>query len=634
MIKLVKKAIPVVAAAGIFLNIYAVARADVLRAPGGGTIRVVVIGVNHYSNLGEGAQLRGAAPDALDIAAALEKDGVHTVPILDGQVTRQRIVDAMNDLIKNSKKGDLAIISYAGHGMQTPEYPRWKGLSRSGASEQIALSNFSFAGNGAGEIIVNIEMRAWLSKLDAKGVDTVLVMDSCFGGGMRGVDPRSGELRVREVKGAGDAAEREKFTGIPMTDKEARADVALMPHVTFLSGATSNSVVPEMSGLPKDPSHPRGALSYYVARALEGGASVGGVVTRKSLFQFVLQNVRQATNGRQAVDIVPRSADPEILGKQIFVFGEPSAPPSVATSAPPSVATSPPTSVATSPPTSVATSPPTSVATTPPTSVATSAPTSAGTSPPTSVATSPPTSVATSPPTLPPTAAPNPSEIADAVHLAIVNGEADAWSTIEKGRAPLVAAPDRSGADLVWDVGKHEALARGDLVMQRVDGSMIGDIADRTWAIRRLRAISQSRVLLVGLASGGSLLTPGDQASATAEDLHGEHLTAFNIAADGTVQMLYPSAPGEQRVCPDPQGDRWSCGLEVEPPFGADTIVALATSKVPTDFVAWLKAHHAKRDAALIPAELGRVLDDDPSARLGFAGVFTNSTREIEKERP
>ena len=589
MIKLVKKTIPVVAAAGIFLNIFAVARADVLRAPGGGTVRVVVIGVNHYPNLGDGAQLRGAMPDALDIAAALEKDGVHTVPILDGQVTRQRIVDAMNDLIKNSKKGDLAIISYAGHGMQTPEYPRWKGLSRSGASEQIALSNFSFAGPGAGEIIVNIEMRAWLSRLDAKGVDTVLVMDSCFGGGMRGVDPRSGELRVREVKGAGDAAEREKFTGIPMTDKEARADVALMPHVTFLSGATSNSVVPEMSTLPKDP-RPRGALSYYVARALEGG----GVVTRKSLFQNVLQNVRQASNGRQAVDIVPRSADPEVLGKQIFVFGEPAAPTSGATSVPTSVATSAPTLV--------------------PTSVATSVPTPAATTPP-----------------IP---APNPSEIADAVHLAIVNGAADAWSTIEKGRAPLVAAPDRSDADLVWDVVKHEALARGDLVMQRVDGSMIGDVADRTWAIRRLRAISQSRVLLVGLASGGSLLTPGDQASATAEDLRGEHLTAFNIAADGTVQMLYPSPAGEQRVCPDPQGDRWSCSLEVEPPFGADTIVALATSKVPTDFVAWLKAHHAKRDAALIPAELGRVLDDDSSARLGFAGVFTNSTKEIEKERP
>ena len=69
-------------------------------------------------------------------------------------------------------------------------------------------------------------------------------------------------------------------------------------------------------------------------------------------------------------------------------------------------------------------------------------------------------------------------------------------------------------------------------------------------------------------------------------------------------------------------------------PFGADTIVALATAKDPTEFVAWLKAHNGNRDAALIPAELGRVLGDDRSARLGFAGVFTNSTREIEKERP
>ena len=164
----------------------------------------------------------------------------------------------MNDLIKNSKKGDLAIISYAGHGMQTPEYPRWKGLSRSGASEQIALSNFSFSGPGAGEIIVNIEMRAWLSRLDAKGVDTVLVMDSCFGGGMRGVDLRSGELRVREVKGSRRCGGTREIHRHPDDRQRGAGRCRPMPHVTFLSGATSNSVVPEMPGL--DPSGPEGAL--------------------------------------------------------------------------------------------------------------------------------------------------------------------------------------------------------------------------------------------------------------------------------------------------------------------------------------------------------------------------------------
>ena len=295
--------------------------AETLHAPGGGTVRALVVGVDKYPQLGPGAQLHGAATDAQDIAAALAKDDVKADLILNGDATRARVVEAMNDLVKDAQPGDLAFISYAGNGMQTPEYPRWAELSRSGASEQIVLSNFSYSGPGAGEIIVNIEMRAWLSRLDAKGVDTVLMMDASFGGGMRGIRAL-GELRVREVKGIPDASEREKFTGIPMTDKEARSDVAAMPHVTFLSGAASNSVVPEMPGLdPRDLNGPRGALSYYIARVLEGGASVNGVVTRKSLFQFVLQNVRQATNGRQAVDTVPRSADAEIPDKPIFVFG-------------------------------------------------------------------------------------------------------------------------------------------------------------------------------------------------------------------------------------------------------------------------------------------------------------------------
>ena len=155
--------------------------------------------------------------------------------------------------------------------------------------------------------------------------------------------------------------------------------------------------------------------------------------------------------------------------------------------------------------------------------------------------------------------------------------------------------------------------------------------------------ISQSHVLSIGLASHGKLLIPGDEAKAQipadetrakTDDLRGQHLTAFNIAADATIQMLYPAAPGQKGQCSDPSGDRWSCGLEVMQPFGADTIVALATAQEPSAFIAWLKEHHDKRDAALIPAELGRVFANDPSARLGFAGVFTNSTREIEKERP
>lgn len=534
------------------------ARAEDLRAPSGGTVRALIIGVNNYPRLGESAQLHGATADARDIAAALAKDDVTAEVILDGEATRARIIEAMNALVNAAKAGDFVLVAYAGHGMQAPEYARWKGIERSGVNEQIALSNFSFSGPGAGEIIVNVEIRAWLSRLDAKGVDTLLVMDSCFGGGMRGVDRRSGEIRVRLLPGSASEADRERFVGIPMTEKEARADIAAMTHVTFLGGATSNSVVPEMPGL--DPAVPRGALSYFVARALEGGATGNGVVTRKSLFKFVAQNVSQATNLRQFVDVQPRSADPGIIEKSVLAFR-------------------------------------------------------AG-------------AIASEATPVPSPAEPGNDEASDPVRLAIVDGAPNAWATIDKGSAPLVAAQDPSSADLVWDVGRNEALGSGDLVMESVDGSMIGAIADRTWAVRRLRALSQSRVLSIRLASGGSVLTSGDAARVEADDLRGEHLTTFNIAADGAVQMLFPAAPDEKGHCPDLLSDRWSCDLAVRPPFGADTIVALATSSDPADFVAWLKTHHGKRDAALLPAALGRLVETDPSARLGFAGVFTNSTRQ------
>jgi hypothetical protein len=64
----------------------------------------------------------------------------------------------------------------------------------------------------------------------------------------------------------------------------------------------------------------------------------------------------------------------------------------------------------------------------------------------------------------------------------------------------------------------------------------------------------------------------------------------------------------------------------VTPPYGADTIVALTTANEPKEFVGWLKSHKdPKRDVALLPAEIARVFEADPTARLGFVGVFTNA---------
>jgi hypothetical protein len=554
------------------------ASADILRAPGGGTIRALVIGIDVYPSLAPSAQLHGAQADAEDIAGALRRGGVEPVVALNADVTRARIVAQMDALVAESKPGDFVLFAYAGHGMQVPEYPRWQGIDRDGVNEQVALSGFSFSGAGAGEIIVNLEMRAWLSRLDAKQVDTLVVMDSCFGGGMREVDPRTGEMRTRVLHGnpeqikAGES-DRRQFVGIPMTAKEARANVALMSHVTFLAGATSKSVVPETGGLEATKG-PRGALSYYFARALGEGLAKDRVITREALYDYLKPNVRHATQDRQLIQVEPQSPDPSVYGKPVMTLAGAPLPTVASLNGLPS-------------------------------------PTAAGPPPPLVNPPSTPTDVRN-----------------DAVRVAMIDGPEKAWDTIEKGNTPFTKSRSVDGADLVWDIGKSEALSRGDLVMQSVDGSLMGGVIDRTWAIERLREIAERRGLPTQLVSPGRLLTAGDEAEVEIDDIADARLVVFNIGADATVQMLYPSAPDEAGHCPDAEGGNWRCSLAVTPPFGADTIVALASSGISSQLLGWLRAHHGRRDAALVPELLRSAIGADPTIRIGFAGVYTNARQQ------
>ena len=421
---------------------------------GRGTIRALVIGVDSYPNLAPSAQLRGARADAEDIAGALRRDGVEPVVLLNADATRAKIVAQMDSFVADSKPGDLVLVAYAGHGMQVPEYPRWQGIDRDGVDEQIALSGFAFSGAGAGEVIVNVEMRAWLSRLDAKEVDALVVMDSCYGGGMREVDPRTGEMRTRVLRGdaeqirSGESGRRQ-FVGIPMTAKEARASVDTMPHVTFLAGATSKSVVPETDGL--EPAGPRGALSYFFARALGEGLARDGVITRQALYGYLKPNVRHATQDRQLIQVEPQSPDPSVSGKPVLAIG-------AAAVAPAAV-------------------------------IASGAPKDPA----------PPAAAAADPPSAPADAQPG------AVRVALVDGPDVAWATIERAAPRFRRPPRPTGPIFVWDVGRSEALSRGDLVMQSVDGSLLGGVIDRTWTVERLRRLAERRGLRrSSKATGGS----------------------------------------------------------------------------------------------------------------------------------
>jgi hypothetical protein len=302
--------------------------AHVLRAPEGGAVRAVVIGIDLYPNLDTAAQLRGAAADARHLSAALIAMGVpegNVRTLTDGAGVRAQVIAALDRLVAESSSGDLAIVAYAGRGMLVRSYPRWEGLNH-GIQSQILMSNYGPSDHGPSaanghEVIVDAELRAWFARLDAKGVDVLAVLDTSFEASERcPCVPLTGRMmKRRRLSGPlADDQVHNSFTPIRMTEKEARADIGELPHVTLFQGATRDSTATEMNAIdPASPEAVRGPLSYFMARAFEG-ALADGKVTRGDLFRFLSAKVREATDGRQDIDFGPRTEDGALLQRVVF----------------------------------------------------------------------------------------------------------------------------------------------------------------------------------------------------------------------------------------------------------------------------------------------------------------------------
>jgi uncharacterized caspase-like protein len=305
----------------------------VLHAPGGGAVRALVIGVDKYPNLDEALQLKGAVADADDIYGALKSVGVpeaNMQRLRDTEAVRATVVKAMDGLVRDAKSGDLVIISYSGHGMRVGPYKRWDGKNAKGYHSQIVMQGFNPTDPKNGhEVIVDAEMRAWYSRLDAKGVDVLVVMDADYSGGMWRPGSPSNGIKLRVLTATADAKIHDSFVPIPMDEKEASADPDEMPHVTFFAGALEDSTVPKMTGIdPADRAQVRGALSYFVARVIQGNVAadgnggMSGDVTREQLLRFLGPNVREATDARQLIDYGPHSNDDAVLRQVVFRFDD------------------------------------------------------------------------------------------------------------------------------------------------------------------------------------------------------------------------------------------------------------------------------------------------------------------------
>ena len=278
-------------------------------APARAEIYALAIGVNEYAYE---QQLAGAEPDAVDIADSLRAIGAHVTLIKDKAATRLAIEAAWKAMVATAQKGDLLILSYAGHGGQEPDKAPLD--EEDGLDEAFLLSGFNPDPRHVGfsERLVDDTIHDWLEEAGAKGLKVIFVADACHSGTMtRGtLDPRA-TVTFRGTPPY----------GIPETTSldDLRAAAAALPaaatrrddqqagFVTFLSATQENRKAPEVviDGAK------RGALSYAFARAIDGAADTNhdGTLSRFELEAYVGRQVRQISEAQQAADLRPRGGE-------------------------------------------------------------------------------------------------------------------------------------------------------------------------------------------------------------------------------------------------------------------------------------------------------------------------------------
>jgi hypothetical protein len=456
-------------------------------------------------------------------------------------------------LIRRTARGDLVIVAIAGHGAQEPE--RVKGSQPDGMDTIFLLTNFARSVAGSRERIVGTEFNHFIRRLEEKGARVLFIADTCHGGGMtRDVDPRAAELSFRQVP----PYQIPNDALVPVsTASDAYLTEADFERTAFLAAVDRKTKAPEIM-IPGVVGH-RGALSYAVARALEGAAdgNIDGKVTLKELFGYVRQVVYQLSDQRQ--NPVTMSSPHRDVEREV-AFGLTRG---------------------------------------------------------VKVVDAPQVKATDMVPAAPALAAPTPASIGEPVRLAALDGKAAWFDGLTPREAPFAVVAPSHGPDLTWDAASGDLLAGADVIAFRLEKPDLPSAIDRAAAVRVLKTMAARWPQAVRVLPDDALRREGSRIFVEIGNVQGRALIVLNIAGDGTVQMLYPTKPDAKPL----REPAFSLPVQVRRPYGADLVVAISSDQQLPQLEQSLRALNQRRSAveALRLVERYR----SPSLRIGAAGIFT-----------
>jgi len=514
-----------------------------LGAPAGadGRVFALIAGVDEYQYV---PQLNGAVADAQDIERSLHGDGVTQITtLLNAAVTRAAITKAMADIVSRARRGDLVILTFAGHGAQ--EDAKVVTKDNGGYDEVFILAGFDDDdGPHMAERLIDKEIFNWLSQLDAQGVAVIFLADTCHSGGLsKTIDPRIGHVGVRALRAVKTRGESNPAAGTYYAGNDPlRAQTAQLPEapatddlkgLTFLAAVDKWTESPEVRVSPEPT--PRGAISYAFARALEGDADYDddGKITRRELLKYMTDKTRDLTHNQQNPEFAPHDASR--LDDVLFTLGPPGA--MAVANAGPAIAKS----------------------------------VTANTTP------------APAKPPAKATASRGIGRIAP-IKIGVINGRVPAKENAGTSLTAFSLAEadgKTSGFDAVWDASNGDVIDwLGDIMARRVHADELGGVADRIAAVEKLQLLAQSASARIGLVPSKPSYRAKEVARLQVEGADGRYLIVADITGDGALQFVYPLQGDAPLVLADKPGEPKVIGdIFIKPPFGSDAVVAIASKE-------------------------------------------------------
>jgi len=520
-----------------------------LRGPEEGQVRALVIGIDAYRNV---RPLKGAVSDARDIENSLRHMGVTDLTTLvDDRADRDSVLGAINGLLRRAGRGDLVLLSIAGHGAQEPE--RVKGSQPDGMDSVFLLPAFATSFEGSQQRIAGTEFNHFIKQFEGRGARVLFVADTCHGGGLtRDADPRAGEMSFRQVP----LYRIPNDAHVPIsTPAEAFLTELDFEKTAFLAAVDRKTKAPEVH-VPGVEGY-RGALSYAVARALEGAADADrdGKVTLRELFTYVRQVVYQLSDQRQSpvtLNSPTRNIDRDVAFEmtravKIVDAATEAAKPVVAAGQ-------------------------------------MAAPVQATTSP---------------------------------VRIASLDGQASQFAGLNPREAPFEIVRPSQAPEFVWDPATGDVIAGADVIAYRMAKDDLPSAVDRAAAVRALKLLAAKSPQTIRVLPNDKLHHKDARVTVEISGIANRALVLFNIAGDGTVQLLYPIASDPVLV----RSADYRLPVQVREPFGSDLVVAVTSEQPMPMLEQALRSVNQRRSAlaALKIVERYRPID----GRIGATGIFT-----------